>query len=269
MSRSYRLSVGAVGVLVALAASSLPAQEIRYTGSVGYATGSYDFTERTSSVSVLNGLALSGSRWSVSATVPITFQNTGDVSYVGGMGVPTGSTRTGMGRRSGMGGAAASYEAVLADPVIQGAVTAFQGFGFLRTLEIRTMAKAPVADPATGVGTGQWDVGGGLSVGFGAGRTFFFADASAWSPGDLPDLELKTYGTVSAGVGRPLGDRWSGLASLSVSTAMIDGIAPPASLGGGISYRVAEGRSMNVGASVGLTDSAADISVYFGWSIGP
>lgn len=268
MSRLQQWGVAAAGVLVALAASSLSAQDIGYTGSVGYATGSYDFAERTSSVSILNGLTLAGGRWSLSATVPITIQNTGDVSYVGGMQVPTGSTRDGMGRHSG-GGSTAGYEAVLADPVIQGAVTVVQGFGFFRNLELRAMAKAPVADPATGVGTGQWDAGGGVSAGFGTGRTYLFADASVWSPGDLPDLELKTYGSLAAGVGRPLSDRWSALASVSVSSAMIDGISPPATLGAGLSYRLAEGRSMNIGASAGLTDSAPDFSIYLGWSAGP
>ncbi len=269
MTRFSGSGAGLAGVLVALAASPLAGQSVQYSGSVGYATGSYDFAERTSSVSILNGLSIAGGRWSLSATVPITIQNSGDVSYVGGMQVPTGSGRDGMGGRMGSSGAAGGYEAVLADPVLQGAVTAYQGFGALRTVELRAMAKAPLADPATGVGTGQWDAGGGVSVGFGAGTTYIFVDGSAWSPGDMPDLELKPYGTVAAGMGRPVGNRWSALASVSLSSAMIDGIAPPATLGGGLSYRLAEGRSINAGASVGLTDSAPDLSIYLGWSAGP
>ena len=268
MTRRTGPWVGLTSVLVALAASPLAGQSIQYSGSVGYATGSYDFAERTSSVSILNGLSLTGDRWSLAATVPITIQNSGAVSYVGGMQVPTGAGRDGMGGRMGPGSASEGYQAVLADPVFRGSLTPYQGFGALRAVELRVMAKAPLADPATGVGTGQWDVGGGLSLGVGAGRTYLFADASAWSPGDMPDLELRPYGTVAAGVGRPLGDHWSALASVSVSSAMIDGISPPATLGASLSYRLDEGRSINTGASVGLTDSAPDFSVYLGWSAG-
>lgn len=268
MSRRPWLSGMWAGVLVALAFSSVTGQQLRYSGSVGYATGYYDFTERTSTLSLLNGLALVGDRWSLSATVPIAVQNSDAVSYVGGMGVPTGSRHDGAGRRSA-GVGTSSYAVVLGDPVLRASFRPYRGFGALRLLELQAMAKAPLADPATGVGTGQWDVGGGVSAGFGAGRTYFFAEASAWSPGDLPDLELKEYGTVAAGIGQPLGGGWSGLLSVSVSSAMIDGISPPASLNGGLSYGVAGSGSISVGAGVGLTDSAPDVSVYLGWSAGP
>lgn len=268
MNRHVRLGGMWAGVLVALAFSSATGQQLRYSGSVGYATGYYDFTERTSTLSVLNGLALVGGRWSLSATVPIAIQNSDAVSYIGGMGVPTGSRRDGTGRRSAVVGTS-SYEVVLGDPVLRASFSPYRGFGALRLLELQAMAKAPVADPATGVGTGQWDVGGGLSAGFGAGLTYFFAEASVWSPGDLPDLELKEYGTVAAGIGQPLGGGWNALLSFAVSSAMIDGIAPPASLNGGLSYGVAGSGSISLGAGVGLTDSAPDVSVYLGWSAGP
>jgi hypothetical protein len=268
MSRRLRSGGIWAGVLVALAFSSVTGQQLRYSGSVGYATGYYDFAERTSTLSVLNGLALVAERWSLSATVPIAIQNSDGVSYIGGIAVPTGTRRGSMGRRS-TGVETTSYGVVLGDPVLRASFSPYRGFGALRLLELQAMAKAPVADPATGVGTGQWDVGGGVSAGFGAGRTYFFAEASAWSPGDLPDLELKEYGTVAVGVGQPLGSGWSGLLSVSVSSAMIDGISPPASLNGGLSYSVAGGGAISVGAGFGLTDSAPDISVYLGWSAGP
>lgn len=255
--------------LVLCAMAPLEGQEVRYTGSVGYATGSYTFTERTSSVSILNGLALGGDRWSISASVPVVIQNSGDVTYVGGMGVPTGSGR-GSGRGSMPGGTTDSvtggYDVVLGDPVLRGSVSPYRGFGTVRAVELQAMAKVPVADPSTGVGTGEWDVGAGISAGFGVGSTFLFADASVWSPGDMPELELKPYATAALGAGRSLGDRWSALASVTASSPVIEGIAAPVSLGGGLSYRVTENRSLNLGATVGLTDTAPDVSVYLGWS---
>lgn len=264
---------GAIPVLaLALCAvAPLEGQEVQYTGSVGYATGSYTFTERTSSVSILNGLAVRDDGWSISASVPVVIQNSGDVTYVGGIRVPTGSGR-GPGRGStggAMDSVAGGYEVVLGDPLLRGSLSPYRGFGFLRVIELQAMAKVPVADPSTGVGTGEWDVGGGVSAGFGFGRTFLFADASVWSPGDLPDLELKPYATGSLGLGLPVSDRWSTLVSATASSPVIDGIAAPVSLGGGLSYRAGEQRSVSAGATLGLTESAPDFSVYIGWSAAP
>lgn len=270
----YRILLA--GALAAFASTPLAGQEIRYTGSLGYATGSYTLEERISSFSILNGLALGTTRWSVSANLPVVIQNSGAVSYVGGVQIPTGPSREGVpGGRPGIGEPAESeettgaYEALLGDPVIRGSFNPYQGFGTLRFVELQTMAKAPLADPATGVGTGQWDIGAGISAGIGFGETYIFGDASIWSPGDMPDLELKPYTTIAAGVGRPLSARLSGLASISVSSAMIDGIEPPATIGGGLSYRIGDNRSLSLGASYGLTNSAPELSVYVGWSASP
>lgn len=266
--------VGA-GVMLALALgpdAGLAGQELQYNGSVGYATGSYTFTERTSSISILNGLSLVGGRWSVSASLPVIIQNSGDVSYIGGTRVPTGMGRDGggMGGHGSMvEGTAGGYEAVLGDPVARASFAPVRGFGTLRSIELQAMVKAPVADTSSGVGTGRWDVGAGASVGMGVGGTFLFADASVWSPGDLPDLELRPYASVALGAGHSLGDRWSGLVSLTVSSPVIDGIDAPASVGGGLSYRIGEGRSLSLGATAGLTDTAPDLSIYLGWSASP
>lgn len=269
-------SIVLAGALVALVGTPLAGQEIRYNASMGYATGSYTFAEQTSSFSILNGLTLSNDRWSVSGNLPIVIQNTGAVSYIGGMQIPTGPSRDGTtGHRPGMGPTSGSqettgsYEAVIGDPIVRASVTPYQGFGTLRFLEVQAMAKAPVADPATGVGTGQWDVGAGLSAGVGFGTTYVFADASVWSPGDMPDLQLDPYATLSAGVGHPFTDRLSGLASVSVSSAMIDGLEAPATVGGGLSYRIGDSQSLSLGGSYGLTASAPQLSLYVGWSASP
>lgn len=261
-----RASVIMLALAFGLAAPGT-AQDLRYTGSVGYATGSYTFAEQTSSVSILNGLSLDADRWSVSGSIPLIIQNSGDVTYVGGMRVPTGSGRDGMGDRGSMdSGTTGRYEATLGDPVIRGAFTPFEGFGTLRVVEIQAAAKVPVADPATGVGTGEWDVGGGLSAGLGFGSTFLFADAAVWSPGDLPDTELRSYVTGSMGVGRPLGGDWSGVASVSAASSMLDGVQGPVSASGGLSYRLSDRGRMSFGLSVGLTESAPDLAIFLGWS---
>lgn len=264
------------GALVALASTPLGAQELRYSGSVGYSTGDYNLQEPTTSIAILNGLALTATRWSVSVNLPVVIQNSGAVSYVGGTQIPTGPSRVDMGGRPGMDPLDPSgtretgtYQAVVGDPVARATFTPFQGFGTLRFIDIQAMAKAPVADTASGVGTGQWDVGAGISAGIGFGQTYIFGDVAVWSPGDLPTLELNEYASVSVGIGQSLGDDWSMLASVVYSSPVIDGISPPASIGGGLNYRIGDGGGVNFGASFGLTDSSPDLSVYLGWSATP
>jgi hypothetical protein len=260
--------LAAAGVLVALAAAPLAGQKLQYSGSIGYASGSYTFTERTASVALLNGLSLAGERWSISATVPIVFQNTGSVTYIGGMQVPTGSGRGARRQAEPAETVDEAFQAVFGDPILRASAAPYRGFGTLRSVDLRVMAKAPVADPNTGVGTGQWDVGAGVSAALGSERTLLFADAAVWIPGDMPDLELQEYGAFSLGLGRPLGESWNGIASLSVATPMLSGLSPPVSLGAVLGHRAAEGRGVSAGVSVGLTDAAPDIAVYIGWSVG-
>jgi hypothetical protein len=255
-----------VGIAAALAAGPAAGQDVRYTGSVGYASGSYVFTERTESFSLLNGLSVTAGRWSLSASLPVVVQNSGAVSFVGGMGVPTGAHGDSGGSvRHGGGGGASSYDMVVGDPLVRGSVDMYRGSGAVRSVGLQAMLKAPVADVSTGVGTGAWDLGGGVSAGLAAGRTYLFVDASVWSPGDLPDLELRPYVAGAAGIGRPLSARWSVLASASVASSAIEGLDPPASLSGGISYRPDGGASVNAGVGVGLTQAAPDFTLYVGW----
>lgn len=261
---------------MALVSTPSPAQELRYSGSVGYSTGDYTLQEPTTSIAILNGLAVAATRWSVSVNLPVVIQNTGAVSYVGGTQIPTGPSRADMGGRPGMNPLDPSgtretgtYQTVVGDPMARATFTPYQGFGTLRFIDLQAMAKAPVADTASGVGTGQWDVGAGISAGIGLGQTYLFGDVAVWSPGDLPALELKEYASVSVGIGQSLGDDWSALASGVYSTPVIDGISPPVSIGGGLSYRIGTSGGINIGASFGLTDSSPDLSVFLGWSATP
>jgi hypothetical protein len=125
---------------------------------------------------------VTGGRWSLSASLPVVVQNSGAVSFVGGTGVPTGAhgDSGGSGRHSG--GGTSSYEVVLADPLVRGSVDMYRGSGAVRSVGFQAMLKAPLADASTGVGTGAWDVGGGVSAGLGAGRTYLFVESRSGAP---------------------------------------------------------------------------------------
>lgn len=71
-------------------------QEVRYSGSLQYATGSYYFTERTGSFYFTNGLNISGDKSSFSITIPFIAQSTPWVSNVGTGILPTGGPKNNM-----------------------------------------------------------------------------------------------------------------------------------------------------------------------------
>lgn len=126
--------------------------------------------------------------------------------------------------------------------------------------------KAPLADPARGFGTGEWDGGGALSVAGRAGATLLFGEVGYWVLGDLPDLPLENPVSYSVGLGHRLGERVSLLASLSGYSRIVAETDPPLEVGGALGYRLAEGRSLSLGVTIGLSESSPDVAVSAGWT---
>jgi hypothetical protein len=78
-----------------LATTPLYAQDLAYTGSLYFATGDYIFTDRTSSLSLSNGLTLSTGTLNLSASLPVIGQSTPWISAIGIGSVPSGGTQRG------------------------------------------------------------------------------------------------------------------------------------------------------------------------------
>ncbi len=137
------------------------------------------------------------------------------------------------------------------------------------SVTVAGQVKAPLADPTRGFGTGEWDGGGSLSVARRLGSTLLFGELGYWILGDLPDLELRNPVSFSVGVGQRIaGGKLSVLASLSGTSRILAETDPPLDVGGGIGYRLGEGRSLGVSVSVGLSESSPDLAVSAGWQIG-
>ena len=135
-------------------------------------------------------------------------------------------------------------------------------------VRLAVAAKAPITSVGTGFGTGAWDVGAGVSVARAIRGTFLFADATYWSLGDGPGLELRDILAYGAAIGRHLrGGRYSVLASVLGTTPVIAGVPAPLQAGTGVSYQAASGRSLSISALVGLTRSAPDVAIGLGWQV--
>ncbi len=277
------------------------AQELTWFGSVGYATGAYIFAEQYRTFSLLNTLSWHAGRVTLSGTLPAVSQNGTAVSLVAGVPIPTGGPDNGAiqrrrsgqviagrgGRRLGGNSSASSarfnivadtsadsltvtgtgdYAVHMADPIFGGEIAVYEGTGAFRSLSLEAWAKAPVATVASGVGTGAWDFGAGASMTLGAKSAYFSASGTWWQLGDMPDLRLNDALMYAVAVGGTLGHGWSVMTSAAASTRIVDGTDPPASLSVMLSREVARGRSLSLSAGAGLTESAADYTIGFGWS---
>lgn len=292
------------GALIVLPAIGLPAraQRVEYAGSLQTTAGSYVFDQATYSHSFLSTLTLRGDRWRLGGSIPLIVQNSTVLSYIGGQPLPTGGPNSGvmrdrepgeqvpMRRRGGGGTGGGSlalgtppaaidtaaippepgaYAFELGDPI----VTA--GFELLRSADARTtlggqvMTKLPVASVGSGVGTGAADYGAALALSLGGARTSFLAEASWWTLGELPDLELRDVFGGTVAVTRMLDamGRWSVMGSVSASSAILESLEEPLSAGIGFGYLPWPGRAFFGGVSFGFSESSPDWSAYVGWSV--
>lgn len=277
---------------VAMAADGQEAQ-LTYSGSLQFASGTYTLSETTRSVLLFNGISYQKGRWTLSANIPLIYQDSPYVTYAAGTPVPSGrrlgetsgsssgstSSGTTSGSASGRGRGGTVIvpdpntldfnETGLGDPVLRADFSAFERPAQGLRLGVYGAFKPSVADEDSGFGTGESDYGAGLTVAKKIGSTLFLADVGYWVLGDLPDLELEDPVAFSVGVGRSLaGGRNSVLASVSGLTETIAGTDGPLQAAFTWSRLTPTGRAFSLTLAAGLTDSSPDYSVSTGWRVG-
>lgn len=271
------------------------AQELAYTGSVQFSSGSYIFTEPTRTLSLYNGLTLTTGRLRLGATVPVIFQNSGAVTMVGGGYLPTGGPEHGAvgGREQGQqvpmgpGGPRralvslvsgyasqladsvvqepASYEPSLGDPLLSGGLELYRGADLLRSVELTAALKPPINDLESGVGTGAWDVAMGGAVAAALGPVVTFLDLTYWWYGDLPELELRDGPSFGGGLGLPLSRKVWVSAMATGTNRIIESAEAALSASLGLSYSMAGTGTLSVSAGAGLSETSPDYSFSVGW----
>ncbi len=292
----------AVGMLLlAVATNGADCQKVHYEGALSVASGKYIFTERTTSWTLLNGLALSAGPFTLRGSFPVYAQNTSLISGTSAGLLPTGGSSSGAVADSsaarkggGQGGGGRNPSAVAAMPQfsevsVQAAsqvevpTTSVTGYETMLgdptvnlSIDLRPArrtavtlgagAKVPVTD-TTGYGTGEWDYGGSVSFSQMLGVTALVGvDLAYWHFGDFAELDLRDglMGSVSvAYLGRK---GWGGTASFSAARSVIEGFADGYSLGAGIT-RVGGRGTVSLNVSVGLSETTPDVMAGLSWRL--
>jgi hypothetical protein len=250
MSRRRRSSL--LGLLLSAVPGTLLAQGLYFEGGLSIARGDYVYAQQTSSGGAAAGLAWSGRRFTLRATLPYFVRDTNILTQSGS---PPREVPDGTAAESG-------HEGALSDPVAQFYAQVLQsgrtGFG------LSVSVKVPVVE-AGSFGTGQWDVGGGLSLSrFVGSATMLGLDVSYWHLGDMPDLALQDTVAGTLTVGRSLGRSWLASASVSGNRSSLAGYAAPwwASV---LVSRASPAGILGLTASLGLSATAPDVTVGVVW----
>jgi hypothetical protein len=270
-----RKRVAWIALAVLATAPPIKSQAVAYTGSFQFATGTYIFNQRTNGLSFMNGFSLSLGSLRISASIPLIYQSTPYVSYSGVGLIPSGGSEYSalkgrQGKKEVLLPEVIEYEQVgVGDPLFHADLEFIKEGKFFPSLRLSAEIKMPVTDIDSGFGTGEWDYSAGLSVSKSMGRAFIFADLIYWVLGDLVDLELKDIWSYSFALGSSLGGgKYAVIATYSGQTQVIEGLDAPAFFGIGFSYRIDSKKSLMLSGSLGLTESAPDFSLSFGWRIG-
>lgn len=278
----YKIQVLALGLLLAGLArgGQSYAQQVYYSGSAQWATGSYLFSEDTQSFYLISGLNIRDSRYSASFDIPFIVQNTPWISYSKYGGIPTGGPQNesvkhhqqgvSMGRKKNINLAdTASYtQSGFSDPSLSVGYKLLGSEYGATSLYVSTSFKFPFTDPANGFGTGAWDLGLGSTLSRRFGSWFITVNVMYWHFGDMEDLELKPSLSYGAGVGKSFMEgKWLLMGSFSGMTQIIEDTDPPISAGLGIGYQVGPRINLNINTFVGLSESSSEFAFSGGWQL--
>jgi len=269
----YRFAAALLILSVRLNTS--PGHAATYTGSVQLTSGEYIFSERTTSLSLYNGVAFSAGPVGMYVSIPITYQSTPWVSRSGSGMIPSGGDehsevggRTDGGRMT-LADTVEYDQVALGDPMLHADLEVLKERKAMPSVYVTADLKAPLADLDRGFGTGEWDYGAGLSLVKGFGRSLLLIDVTYWVLGDLPDLELHDPVAYSFAVGHTLAaGKYSVLVSFSGYSRILDEVDPPVQVGIGANYSLDSGTILSGNAALGLTESTPEVSVSLGWQIG-
>lgn len=255
---------------VSVAAFPVRAADLAYAGSVLLSSGTYGLTERTTGFSFLNELNLSVHPVRVSLGFPLLAQSTSWVSTTGAGVIPRGEVDASSASVYLRSDQTSESEGVygIGDPIARVDIEAIGPHEHLPVVTLIGEAKIPFADTSSGLGTGEWDYGAGISLAKAAGSTLLLVEAVYWALGDLPDTDFENPLSLSASLGRSF-DGGKALASVIYlsCTEIVSGVEPPRQIGVGFNYLLSGGRGAGGTAMIGLSDSSPDVSLSVGMTI--
>lgn len=279
--RRFSLQAGLVHGLAVLVFGlpALPAwgAEQRYSLGIGFefATGDYGTDTTTDSFRIpLTVGYYPSDRIDLSLEIPYIYQSAGTTVSLGGMRFPgdsdmgSGMNGSGSGMMGGFGGSSsAGAEGRTESRSGLGDITLTAGYILLKESAViplvRPIAyvKFPTADEDEGLGTGEFDLGGGLSLAKWFGRWSTDVEGMYITPGSSSDFEPDNYWTYLGALSYRFTDHFSSGLALSGATAAFDGAPDALEAKARINYWTSERAILGGYVAKGLSEGSPDYGV--------
>jgi hypothetical protein len=280
--RRFSLKAGLVQGLAVLVLGllALPAWSAEQRFSLGlgfeFATGDYGTDLTTDSYRVPLTLSYYPSdRIDLALEIPYIYQSAGTTVSLGGMRFPGASgTGSGMDGRGGSGmmgdfGAASSDDTEdrtesrsgLGDITLTAGYILMEESAAIPLVRPIGYVKFPTADEDEGLGTGEFDFGGGLSLAKWFGRWSTYIEGMYIAPGSSADFEPDNYWTYQGSLGYRFTDHLSSGVALSGATAAFDGAPDALEAKARINYWISERASLGGYVAKGLSDGSPEFGM--------
>lgn len=235
--------------------------------AVDYATGDYGTSQTTDSFSVPLMVSWHPTdRLDFELSIPYLYQSRSTSVMIGGMRFPFetkavipqeefGGPESVLGQRPFE---STQAQSGLGDMTLTTGYSLILESGNVPLVRPLLYAKFPTADENKGLGTGEFDFGGGLGLAKRTGNWSAYAEGMYIVPGRSAVFEPDDYWTYLASVSYRLTDRFRPGISLSGATSPFEGAGDTAQIRAKVSWWPSDRFSFGGFLSKGLTDSSAD-----------
>lgn len=251
------LTVGLLCASVSARAEESARKDWKFSSSLNYESGTYGTGARSSFLYVPFTLKRAFGDAFASVTVPFVSQTTdGGVNNVGGRFV-----KTGRGRSTGR----TTTQSGLGDVIGRGGYLVLKEESQAIDLTVVGKVKIPTAQRSKGLGTGEFDAGGGVEASKSVATGWVVLASLYYTAiGDPPGVDLNNQFAADAGVSYLFQPGLTGSVLIEGSNSIFPGAPAPVDARVLLDYKVDESVSVNGGVLLGLSDGASD----YGFSLG-
>lgn len=249
------------------------AGEWSYSGSVRYAYGNYIYTTTTRSYYFLSYLRYRTERYRLSLGLPVIGQNSSLIAYGGGGMMPRSRalSNDGMGQNHDgrMGSASESnvnkFDFAFGDLFLNGEYTLLNEDELMPKVALTGQLKMPTGSTSTGVSTGAWDYGLGLSLSKSESHRYAVLEVGYYWIGDAPTTDYQNALSYGVGYGHRFNsDKYGFLLYLSGYSKILQDFEAPGQFSFITNYRMNSGVTLNGGFNYGLSNTVPDFGIFAG-----
>ncbi|MDE3058947.1 MAG: transporter [Bacteroidota bacterium] len=269
VSRSVSRVFFPVFVAMLCSVSTSSAGDFGLSAGVERYSGTYTYQTTTATYVLDAGMQYEEEdQFSFSLSLPLLLQNSDVVSRAGGMFLPHGKGGQSMANSHAHNGkgmmmnadSSSSFLAALGDMLFEGSYDIAGESESIPSLAITAQIKAPTAGST--LGTGQWDIGGGISVTKQFGAVSISANAGYLVLGDPAGTVYHNPFTFGASVGNSFMDgKLSAMISYLAYTRVLDGYEAPQQISLGVLSQTSSTTTLSLIGSFGLSNTVPALGI--------